>query len=61
MPTIQGFNTLRARSYILRLPLFTRAMIIVMVAFWLASLQSVWDVRQWGSLIPNELTLSTSQ
>ncbi|KAI1371915.1 Gaa1-like protein [Hypoxylon crocopeplum] len=59
MPTIQGFNTLRARSYVFRLPLFTRAMIVVMVAFWLASLQSVWDLRQWGALIPDELGLST--
>ncbi|OTA65941.1 hypothetical protein K449DRAFT_391913 [Hypoxylon sp. EC38] len=59
MPTIQGFSTLRARSYVFRLPLFTRAMILVMTAFWLAGLQSAWDVRQWGALIPNELGLTT--
>ncbi|KAI1090571.1 hypothetical protein F5B19DRAFT_317953 [Rostrohypoxylon terebratum] len=59
MPTIQGFNTLRARSYVFRLPLFTRAMIVLMVAFWLAGLQSAWDVRQWGALIPNELGITT--
>ncbi|KAI1758807.1 Gaa1-like protein [Hypoxylon sp. FL1150] len=59
MPMLQGFNTLRARSYSFRLPLFTRAMVVVMIAFWLAGLQSVWDIRQWGALIPDELTLTT--
>ncbi|KAI1412697.1 hypothetical protein F5Y13DRAFT_162510 [Hypoxylon sp. FL1857] len=59
MPAIQGFSTLRARSYVFRLPLFTRAMILVMTAFWLAGLQSAWDVRQWGALIPNELGFTT--
>ncbi|OTA99945.1 hypothetical protein M426DRAFT_324683 [Hypoxylon sp. CI-4A] len=59
MPTVQGFSTLRARSYVFRLPLFTRAMIGVMVAFWLAGLQSVWDTRQWGALIPDEFGITT--
>ncbi|KAI1100435.1 Gaa1-like protein [Jackrogersella minutella] len=59
MPNIQGFNTVRARSYVVRLPLFTRVMIVVMVAFWIAGLQSTWNVRQWGALIPNELGITT--
>lgn len=36
-------------------------MIVLMVAFWLAGLQSAWDVRQWGALIPDELGITTSQ
>lgn len=60
MPTIQSFNAQRARSYLFRIPLFTRAMLVVMVAFALAGLQSAWDIRQWGALIPNELGLTTS-
>ncbi|KAI1385330.1 uncharacterized protein F4822DRAFT_412778 [Hypoxylon trugodes] len=59
MPTIRGFNTLRARSYVFRLPLFTRAIIAIMIAFWIAGLQTVWDVRQWGALIPDELSIPT--
>ncbi|KAI5863589.1 hypothetical protein GGS23DRAFT_596100 [Durotheca rogersii] len=59
MPTVQGFSALRARSYVLRLPLFTRAMVVVMAALWLAGLQSMWDVRQWGALIPDEMGIAT--
>ncbi|KAI1332227.1 rhomboid family protein [Xylariaceae sp. FL0255] len=59
MPTVQTLSAGRARSYVLRLPLFTRVMIAAMVLFWLASFQSVVDIQQWGSLIPNELALTT--
>jgi glycosylphosphatidylinositol transamidase len=48
------------RSYIFRLPLFTRCIILVIVLLWLLSLQSAWDVQQWGSLIPDEIGLATS-
>ena len=61
MPSVQGFNTFRARSYILRLPLFTRFIIVAIVFFWALGLQSVWDVRQWGSLIPDEITFATGK
>ncbi|KAI1635788.1 Gaa1-like protein [Biscogniauxia mediterranea] len=59
MPNVQSFSALRARSYVIRLPLFTRAIIVIMVAFWLAGLQSVWDLQQWGALIPEELGIRT--
>ncbi|KAI1147486.1 Gaa1-like protein [Nemania diffusa] len=59
MPNIQSFNAQRARSYLFRIPLFTRAMLAVMIAFALAGLQSSWDIRQWGALIPNELNITT--
>ncbi|KAI1262007.1 Gaa1-like protein [Xylariaceae sp. FL1019] len=59
MPNVPSFNAARARSYLLRLPLFTRAMVVAMVAFWLAGFQSVLDIQQWGSLIPNEMGITT--
>jgi len=60
-PSLPQFSAARFRSYIFRLPLFTRLMILAIVAFWLVSLQSLWDVQQWGALIPQEIGLSTSQ
>ncbi|KAI0423813.1 Gaa1-like protein [Xylaria sp. FL1042] len=59
MPNIQSFNAQRARSYLLRLPLFTRVMIAVMVAFGLVGIQDTWNIREWGALIPLELSLTT--
>ncbi|KAM0249367.1 hypothetical protein ACHAQJ_009083 [Trichoderma viride] len=59
MPSIQGFSTLRARSYIFRLPLFTRAILLSIICFWLASLPDFWDVRVWGSLIPDKISFAT--
>ncbi|KAL4977456.1 Gaa1-like protein [Aspergillus desertorum] len=49
------FNPSRVRSYLLRLPLFTRLVILAIIVFWLLELQSVWSVVQWGALIPDEL------
>lgn len=60
MPNIQGLIALRARSYIFRLPLFTRTIMFVIVGFWLVSSPSWWNVRQWGSLIPDKITLATA-
>ncbi|KAL3461346.1 Gaa1-like protein [Aspergillus heterothallicus] len=53
------FNPSRVRSYLLRLPLFTRLVVLVVILFWLFELQTVWSVVQWGSLIPDEIGLST--
>ncbi|KAM3083183.1 putative rhomboid protease [Clarireedia jacksonii] len=57
--TLPQFGATRLRSYILRLPLFTRCIIGVMVLLWIVSIQKVWDVQQWGALYPNEIGLST--
>ncbi|KAH6886482.1 rhomboid family protein [Thelonectria olida] len=57
MPSVQSFNTLRARSYVSRLPLFTRAIIVIILAVWLAGFQSVVDVQQWGALIPDQISI----
>ncbi|KAN0083618.1 hypothetical protein V8E54_002706 [Elaphomyces granulatus] len=49
------FNPTRLRSYILRLPLFTRVTLLIIFAFWLLELQTVWSVVNWGALVPNEI------
>ncbi|KAG5949922.1 putative rhomboid protease [Claviceps sorghi] len=59
MPNIQGLNTVRARSYVFRLPLFTRCVILLILVFWILSFPSLWDLRQWGSLIPDKVTFAT--
>ncbi|KAF4203918.1 hypothetical protein CNMCM8927_008065 [Aspergillus lentulus] len=53
------FNPTRVRSYVLRLPLFTRLVLLVIVAFWLLELQTIWSVVQWGSLTPNEIGIGS--
>lgn len=56
---IPQLNLGRTRSYVFRLPLFTRLIITLIIAFWVVSIQSVWDVRAWGSLIPQETGVAT--
>jgi hypothetical protein len=54
------FNPTRVRSYVLRLPLFTRLVLLIILAFWLLELQTIWSVVQWGSLTPNEIGIGSS-
>jgi glycosylphosphatidylinositol transamidase len=54
------FNPGRVRSYLLRLPLFTRLVLLVILAFWLLELQTIWSVVEWGALIPDKINLGTS-
>lgn len=61
MPNVQSFSTLRARSYVFRLPLFTRCIAFLIVALWMVGVQSVWDLRQWGALIPDEFNFQTGK
>lgn len=49
----------RARSYLARLPLFTRAVLAAVALFWAAGLQSWWNVRAWGALVPREIGFAT--
>lgn len=60
LPYISLFDPKRLRSYLLRLPLFTRIIFVLIVVFWLLEFQSVWNIVQWGSLIPKEINLGTS-
>lgn len=59
-PTFPHFNPARIRTYIFRLPLFTRIAFLLILVFWLLELQSVWDVVQWGALVPQKVNLGTS-
>lgn len=54
------FNPARLRSYLVRLPLFTRAVLLIIVAFWVMELQTVWSVVKWGALIPDEMNIGSS-
>jgi glycosylphosphatidylinositol transamidase len=54
------FNPGRVRTYLVRLPLFTRLVLLIILAFWLLELQTIWSVVQWGALIPEEINLGTS-
>ncbi|KAL8658946.1 MAG: hypothetical protein Q9226_000684 [Calogaya cf. arnoldii] len=58
-PTIPSLDVRRLRSYVFRLPLFTRIVLVFVVVFWILELQKVWNVIQWGALIPKEVNLRT--
>ena len=58
--TIPSFNPARLRSYIFRLPLFTRIILLLIILFWILELQTAWNVTQWGALVPKEVNLGTS-
>ena len=60
-PTLPSISPARLRSYIFRLPLFTRLIILVITIFWVLELQSKWNVVKWGALIPMEVGLQTSK
>ncbi|KAK1817482.1 putative rhomboid protease [Friedmanniomyces endolithicus] len=48
----------RIRSYLLRLPLATRILILIITAFYIAHL--FWPgITQWGALIPQEIGISS--
>ncbi|PYI11572.1 rhomboid protein 2 [Aspergillus sclerotiicarbonarius CBS 121057] len=53
------FNPSRVRSYVLRLPLFTRLVLLAILVFWLLEFQTMWSVVQWGSVIPEEAGFGT--
>jgi len=59
-PTLPSFNPGRLRTYVFRLPLFTRIILLSIVLFWILELQSAWNVTQWGALVPKEVNLGTS-
>lgn len=54
-----SFNIAPLRTYLIRLPLFTRAVLLFIIAFWILELQSVWDVVKWGALIPDEMSIGS--
>ena len=59
-PTLPQFNPARLRSYVFRIPFFTRIILLLIMFFWILELQSAWDITQWGALVPLQVNLSTS-
>lgn len=56
MPTSASFpqfSPQRLRSYILRLPLITRIILIIIIAFWIAGISH--GFQHWAQLIPSEV------
>lgn len=60
-PTLPSFDVRRLRSYVFRLPLLTRIVLILVALFWVLELQQIWNVVQWGALIPDEINFGTSK
>ena len=59
-PSLPNFNIARLRTYALRLPLFTRMILLLIILFWILEFQTAWNVAQWGALVPKEVNLGTS-
>lgn len=59
MPSFPQFNPLRIRSYIFRLPLATRLLVVAIVALWAAAIPFPW-LRGWASLEPDKMDLTQS-
>lgn len=55
-----NFSAVRARSYVYRLPLFTRLLLFLIVAAWIATvaLGDDFDVKAWGALVPEEVGIT---
>lgn len=60
LPSFQGAQARSLRSYFRRIPLFTTAILVAILVFWLLELQTKWDVLYWGALVPKEVNLATS-
>ncbi|KAL8909293.1 MAG: hypothetical protein Q9207_000303 [Kuettlingeria erythrocarpa] len=59
-PSLPSLDVRRLRSYVFRLPLFTRVILTFVAFFWILELQQIWNVVQWGALIPKEINFGTS-
>lgn len=51
--SLPSVNPARIRSFLLRLPLCTRIILALILAFWVASISSAF--RQWAELAPDEV------
>lgn len=52
-------NPARLRSYLLRLPLFTRLTVLIILVLYVLSLQTAWSVVAWASLKPSAIGIFT--
>ena len=60
-PTLPQISPARFRSWLFRLPLFTRIALLAIFLFWTLELWSYLDFLQWGALVPSRVNLGTSQ
>lgn len=60
-PSLPSLDVRRFRSYLFRLPLFLRIVLVFIGIFWILELQQIWDVVKWGALIPKEINIGTSR
>jgi hypothetical protein len=59
MPSFPQFNPTRLRSYIFRLPLCTRALIVAIVGLYVATIPFPW-LREFGQLEPAKMDFTQS-
>jgi hypothetical protein len=59
MPSFPQFNPTRIRSYIFRLPLFTRGLIVAILALWIATIPFPW-LREFAQLEPAKMDFTQS-
>ncbi len=58
--SMASFNAARStRSYLARLPLFTRVVSVLIVALYVVDCLPLVDLRAWGSLVPSKLSFGT--
>lgn len=60
-PSLPTFDFRRLRLYVVRLPLFTRIVLVLIAFFFVIELQHAWDVVQWGALFPKHVHFHTSK
>lgn len=49
------FSPIKLRSYVFRLPFFTRMVLLVIILFWALQLANFWNVVEWGALTPSRV------
>lgn len=62
-PSISLPSAARARSYIVKLPLFTRVIVLALVGAWVVEVVAgaQWDVKAWGALVPADVGFSSCE
>jgi len=59
MASYTQFNPTRLRSYVLRLPLATRLLLVAIVGLWIATIPLPW-LREFARLEPAKMDLTQS-
>ena len=59
-PTLPSFSPARLRSYLVRLPLLTRGVLLLIALVWLLELGDAWQLDSLLALEPAQLGLQSS-